>query len=257
MPLRPELLLRETDEGVEVLDPLTDQRVSVSASDLGAERVPAWLLEGVLAEHLRAQAWAGRTQPPGERLVDRAGPWEQARDLPVEVEARWREPEVWRRLAQSCAAGAWRLELAGFTRWQPEVSAFQRLETDLVDADRARGGAELFEHPVVRRLFGAVLGLDLSGPVESNRWRMKPGDSIRAHRVGRRYAATFSLGLSRDWCASDGGAIAFGDPVDGRVEHRWLPHAGDLLVFAGGPHTWHWVEPPFRTRDTFTGWWTF
>ena len=255
MPLRPELLLRDTPDGVEVLDPLTDQRIVLERADLEAERVPPTLLEGALASHLRAQAWAWRTQPPGRRLDAVEGPWERAADLPDEV--LWRSPERWRRLAEDVAAGSWILRLPGFTRWQPQVGEFERLDTDLVSAWRCRGGATLFEDPVVRELFGAVLGLDLGGAVEANRWRMDAGDSIRAHRVGRRYAATFSLGLCVDWRAADGGSIAFGDPVDGRVDARWLPHAGDLLVFAGGPHTWHWVEPPSRVRDTFTGWWTF
>ncbi|MCP4810243.1 MAG: 2OG-Fe(II) oxygenase [Proteobacteria bacterium] len=257
MPLRPELLLRDVPEGVEVLDPLTDQRIVVSASDLEADRLPPTFLEGVLAEHLRAQAWAWRTQPPGRSLDAVEGPWSRAIELPTAIAPAWREPERWRRLAESVAGGAWKLELAGFTDWTPSPSVFERLDTDLVSAWRARGGATLFEEPVVRELFGAVLGLDLTGAVEANRWRMDPGDSIRSHRVGRRYAATFSLGLCVAWRAADGGAIAFGDPVDGRVDSRWLPHAGDLLVFAGGPHTWHWVEPPIRVRDTFTGWWTF
>lgn len=255
MARRPELLVREGPDGrLRVLDPLTDRVHDVLAEDLDAGRHPV-LLEGTLAEILREQAWANRTRPPPPSFDTTDFDWGRASELPGEV--LFRDPEAWRRLAEQRLSGSWLLRLPGFTEWIPPIGAEERMDTDLVHAFRVRSAAPLFEHPAVRALCGAVLGMELSGPVEANRWHMEPRDGIYAHRVGRRYAATFTLGLNEGWSASDGGAIAFGDPATGDVTERWLPHAGDALIFAGGEHSWHWVEAPRRPRHTLTGWWTF
>lgn len=255
MPLRRELLLREVDGGVEILDPLTDRVHRHSAEEVAEERVDPSLLEGVLADLLRGQAWANRTRPPPRSFSAEGFDWGVVAELPEEVRAR--DPETWRRLAQQRLAGEWLLRVPGFTDWVPPAGGEERMDTELVHAWRVRSSAPLFADPVVRAVCSAVLGIELGEQVESNRWRMAPGDGIYAHRVGRRYAATFTLGLNEGWTAADGGAIAFGDPATGEVTDRWLPHAGDLMLFAGGEHSWHWVEEPRRERHTFTGWWVF
>ena len=79
------------------------------------------------------------------------------------------------------------------------------------------------------------------------------------HADGRRYHGTVSLGLSEGWTAAHGGAIAFGAPTVGRFEvrQRWLPHAGDLLLFAPNRTSWHAVEPVVKgPRLSVTAWWT-
>jgi hypothetical protein len=242
------------DGRVQVLDLLTDRTRTLTQAEFDADPT---LQEGVIAEHLRAQAWASRTRPELPVFPTHSADLSLAAQLPAEVCERWREAEPWRRLMEARLAGERLLRLPGFTTWRPGPEDEERLDTDLVHAHRTRTRAPLFEHPAVRHLMGAVLGLRLEGAVECNRWRMQPGDGILAHRVGRRYAATFTLGLNQGWTAADAGAIAFGDPATGEVQTRWLPHAGDVLVFAGGEWSWHWVEAPGRERHTLTGWWTF
>ena len=141
------------------------------------------------------------------------------------------------------------------------------MDTDLVHAQRRLlEGDELPEwralmaSPIVRRLFGAVLGVALPERLFINAWRLERGDYMGVHPDGRLYRGTLSLGLSDGWTAADGGAIAFGDPTaDGfQVRERWLPHVGDALLFAPSHDTWHAVEPVLaqKTRYSLTGWWT-
>src|SRR2546430_2110049 len=96
-----------------------------------------------------------------------------------------------------------------------------------------------------RRLFGSVLGLPLPDKLFINAWRLGRGDSMSVHPDGRLYCGTLSLGLCRGWTAADGGAIAIGEPTKTGflVRERWLPHLGDVLLFAPGADTWHAVEP--------------
>jgi len=253
--LRRELLIREDGQGVSILDPLTDRTWVYSVEELASERVDPVLLEGPVSEVLRAQVWARNSRPSAPVFEVEDFDWGVVSELPSEVSVR--DPEVWRRLAEQRLAGDWILRVPGFTEWTPDQGDEERLDTELVHAWRVRAEAPLFSDPVVRQVCGAVLGIRLEGPVECNRWRMQAGDGILSHRVGRRYAATFTLGLNRGWTAADGGAIAFGDPSTGVVTDRWLPHAGDLCLFAGGEHSWHWVEAPRRERHTLTGWWTY
>ncbi len=143
---------------------------------------------------------------------------------------------------------------------------FERMETDLVRADRRLlASGELPEWrsflaaDETRERFGARLGRDLPPGLVVNVWRMRAGDAIGPHPDGPLYRGTLTLGLNPGWTAADGGAIAFGEPgPDGlRVRERWLPLAGDGLLFAPGEASWHAVEPvaPGRTRLTVTAWW--
>ena len=89
--------------------------------------------------------------------------------------------------------------------------------------------------------------------------RLDPGDGMPVHADGRRYHGTVSLGLCDRWRAAQGGAIAMGAPVSGRFEvhRRWLPHLGDLLLFAPTRTSWHAVEPVVAGRRlSVTAWWT-
>ncbi len=256
MALRRELLIRRLDGGlVEVLDPLSERRQVLSEEALAADPT---LAEGPLAERLRAIAWATRSRPPEPVFPLAEADWSLARELPEGVRPAWREAETWRRLAEErIADGRPLLVLRDFTTWRPPTGPEERVESDLVRAWRTRLEAPLMDHPALRHLAGAALGTPLLGDIDALRWRMEPGDGLSAHRVGTCYAATFTLGLNPRWRAADGGAIAFGDPATGEVRTRWLPQAGDLLIFAGGAWCWHWVEAPRRERHTFTGWWRF
>ncbi|MFT7579620.1 MAG: hypothetical protein ACI9MR_001286 [Myxococcota bacterium] len=238
------------------------------------------LMEGPDAEALRRATWLERRSERQrvDATWDDAGlsgvDWEQASELPAMVAAPWRDPERWRRLAQARAAGRRYLMLPGFLT--PEavdmitaevrLLPYQRLETALLQADRCLLGAGMVEQwraflvdPVVRTLFGTVLSRALPAATTANAWRLKSGDFFGPHPDGRRYHGTISLGLCREWRARDGGAIAFGTPRDDRFEvaERWLPHAGDLCVFAPDGDTWHVVEQvEAPERLSVTAWWT-
>jgi hypothetical protein len=290
--LRPELLrFPRPDGGLDLLDPLLDRLHQLDAAQVrdlqaweaGAERpqLSAWLQarlldEGPAAVAVRQQAWAAkacvRSEPVEVDPVD--GPWERARDLPELVASRWREPEAWRRLAEARAAGRALLELPGFLEpeaWRAlaeaaEALAFGRLDSEVVHADRrlledgelpawqALSGGE-----TLRALAGAALGRALGPRLTINAWRLHHGDRMEVHPDGPRYDGTFSLGLNADWRAAQGGAIAFGTPSEAgfQVSQRWLPHGGDLLLFAPHALSWHLVEPVRDAlRLTVTGWWT-
>lgn len=203
-----------------------------------------------------------------------AGPWDCARDLPTQVAARWREPEPWRRLAEARVAGAALLRVEGFLvepAWRALRQAClalepQRLETELVSAARHLLGPEtlpdwqsLVGGEALRALAGAALGVGLGPKLTTNAWRFDPGDHMHVHPDGPRYDGTYSLGLNADWRAAHGGAIAFGVPgsTGFAVAERWLPHGGDLLLFAPHARSWHCVEPVRAgLRLTLTGWWS-
>lgn len=288
--LRPEVLRRtREDDGLELLDPLTERRLSLSPREARAlaRRDPILamkleqhgLLEGPGAVDLRATFWDAKLR--GRPEIAAAGEvaevdWASAgAALPAMVAPAWRDPERWRRLAEARAAGQRYLVLPGFIApnalpgLAAEVAAlpYVRLETDLVRASRClvgadalRGWREFMAAPATRVLFGAVIGRELPPGLTLNAWRLDDGDHMGVHPDGRRYQGTLSVGLCEGWHARDGGAIAFGNPGPGgfAVTGRWLPHAGDVCVFAPDADTWHAVEPVVgRRRSTLTGWWTF
>ncbi|TNF31473.1 MAG: 2OG-Fe(II) oxygenase [Deltaproteobacteria bacterium] len=288
--LRPEVLRRERpDGGLDLLDPLTERVHALSPREARAlkRRDPMLemrldrdnLLEGVGAEQLRAAFWNAKLH--GRPEIAPAGEvpdvdWAAAcAALSPEVAAPWRDPERWRRLAEERAAGHRYLVLRGFLTREAvaalaaEVAAlpYVRLETELVRASRClvaddalAGWRAFMAAPATRTLFGAVLGRELPPGLTMNAWRLDDGDYMGVHPDGRRYQGTLGVGLCEGWRARDGGAIAFGEPgPDGFVvDQRWLPHAGDVTVFAPDADTWHAVEPVVgRRRNTLTGWWTF
>jgi hypothetical protein len=285
--LRPEVLRQaRADGGVDLYDPLLERAFTVSAADaaaletlddpaLVARLEDALLLEGPMVVEIRRRVWASRVLP----LVDAPAPGLVALDpalaaaLPLLVAPHWRDPEAWRRLAEDRAAGRARLVLRGFldiatcSTLAAEVRAlpFTRFETERIQAARAAPASSpalsawhtLLLDPALRALVGGALGVELPAHVASNAWRMAPGDGMRAHPDGRRYTATWALGLNEGWTAADGGAITFGTPTpDGFVaEERWLPFAGDVCLFVPHAQSWHVVEPPRRERLTLSGWW--
>jgi hypothetical protein len=285
--LRPEVLRHaRPDGGVDLYDPLLERLVALSSAEAASLDAPdavllarldgATLLEGAVADAVRASVWATRVLPLAAAppvVPPRLDPSDAAA-LPALVAPAWREPEAWRRLAEDRAAGRARLTLRGFLgaeyihtlTTEAGAAAFARFETDRVHAWRAEPGPApvldawraLLLDPALRALVGGALGASLPDALVLNAWRMGPGDGMRAHPDGRRYAATWALGLCDAWTAADGGAIAFGAPTPEAfvVTERWLPFAGDLLLFVPGPTTWHVVETPARERLTLSGWWT-
>jgi hypothetical protein len=289
MKLRAEIMrFRREDGGVDLLDLVFERLVSLGAEDARAldEESPElmarlekqFLLEGPVAQSMRQAAWSARARAkPREAPAPTVAPfdWEEARALPEILAPAWRQPERLRRLAEERAAGRRYLPLPGFlddaaaARIAEAATAleFSPMKTDLVHASRHMLAADdlpewraLMESPVVKRVLGAVLGVELPERLFINAWRLERGDFFAVHPDGRLYRGTLSLGLSAHWTAADGGAIAFGDPTPSgfAVRERWLPHLGDALLFAPGVDTWHAVEPVLsdRTRLSLTGWWT-
>ncbi|MDP2312428.1 MAG: 2OG-Fe(II) oxygenase family protein, partial [Pseudomonadota bacterium] len=295
--LRPEVLRHvRADGGVDLYDPLLERLTSVPPAEvaaladlsasptLAARLADALLLEGPVADELRRRVWAARALPLAEAPVPPPVHLDPAlaAALPAPVAPAWRDPEAWRRLGEDRAAGRARLVLRGLlspadaAALAAEVRAlpFTRFETDRVHAWRAVPPAPgdapssaappaltawraLLHDHVLRALVGGALGVGIPAGLVANAWRMGPGDGMRAHPDGRRYAATWALGLTERWTAADGGAIAFGTPTpDGFVvDERWLPYAGDLCLFVPDAESWHVVEPPRRERLTLSGWW--
>ena len=271
------------DGGFDLLDPLFQTLVhltSTHAAALDAGDPDALAALEPFRDHpastaLRREAWYARMRPepapfsvdPGADFTAAAAalPWAPA----------WRDPERWRRFGAAGRAGNRLLPLDGLVpaelvaaaRAQAESLPLQRLETQVVSAERApvdaaTGGplAELwriFDHGATRDVIGHALRRALPGRLHLNVWRLGPGDRMAVHPDGPRYAATLILGLEPAWTVADGGAVAFGTPTERglTVAHRWLPHAGDALVFAPAANTWHAVEPPARPRFTLSGWW--
>ena len=288
MKLRSELVrLPGPDGGHHLYDPLLDQLLRLTPEDaaaleagspsptLAARLRGALLEEGPAAAALRERIIAARLRtaydlgasPPPLAPVE----WSLAEALPDAVSPLWRSAAPWRALAEDRRAGRARLCLRGFAPSLALLEAaralpYTRLDTALVHAERAplTGGGlwDLLTHPALRRLIGGVLGLTLPERAVMNAWRLGPGDHMGPHPDGRRYKATFSLGLCPDWRADQGGAITFGAPgLEGgeptfTAHERFLPQLGELLIFAPGPETWHLVEPVLEgQRHTVTGWW--
>jgi hypothetical protein len=114
--------------------------------------------------------------------------------------------------------------------------------------------------PTTRAILGGVLGVELPENITGKVWRLRRDDYFAVHPDGRLYRGTISLGLCDGWSAADGGAIAFGEPRASGLEvrERWLPHAGDVCLFAPDRTTYHAVEPvrSDRVRWSVTSWWT-
>lgn len=247
---------------MQVLDLILEQEHSLPlAARDNDEGVPPQLLEGPLAEALRLAAWGAKVRPTVHPVEAADTDWSEAVNLPAGVASAWQDPERWRRLQEDRLAGRKHVLLRNFLTEsalaEHDDTATARFETALVRGNKAAAVVPLFSDAIVRRMLGGLLGLPLPARTHVNRWRLDAGDFMKPHRDGRHYVATFSVGLSRDWTAADGGAIAFGRPhPDGFItEHRFLPHRGDVVVFQPTGESWHQVEPPARTRDTLTGWW--
>ncbi len=284
--LRRDLIIHRTPDAVELVDTLLERAVPLPASlgplpEPGAavhdSALASWLSEHLLAESpaidgIREAGWAARARRVVHRpeFGETAGNWGLARTLPPWVSLAWHEPERWRRLAEQRAAGTRLLRLEGFLTLEaaadfratvvatatercenPYASAWWQRDTDAAPSWRAaltQGG--------LRELLGACCGVVLPSAIQMNAWRLDRGDHMALHSDGTRYAATVSLGLSEAWTAAKGGAIAFGWPTaDGlAVQERWLPHAGDLLLFAVEATLWHAVEEVRHPgRVTLTG----
>lgn len=275
------------DGGVDLLDPLFERLLHLEPATVAAlDEGDAIALSALDARHLRAcpeadrlrrAAWYARVRPepvsPRLEALD-------VRPLAAAVAAlgwaqAWQDAERWRRLIENGRAGGGALSLSGLippalasaAADQAAAMPLSPMVTSVVIGNRTVvdehvGGAlervaQLFETPAARLAFGAALGRALARGVLLNAWALSPGQRMAVHPDGARYAATLVVGLNAEWTAADGGAIAFGEPgPEGlRVRSRWLPHRGDVLVFAPTADTWHAVEPPVRTRWTLSGWW--
>ncbi len=286
--LRPEVMVEARDDGgVDLLDPLFERLMHLDAAmvaslDEGDDVALAELdvrhfRSCPEADALRRAAWYARLRPepaaPSVPSVD-CRPLAQAVAALAWADA-WRDAERWRRLIEGGRAGGGPRCLSGLipTALAAEAAAqaaslpLSPMATSVVTGSRALvdeqvGGAlalvrGLFDAPEARAAFGAALGRELARGLVLNAWALMPGERMAVHPDGARYAATLVVGLNAGWTAGDGGAIAFGEPgSDGlHVRSRWLPHLGDVLVFAPTADTWHAVEPPTRPRYTLSGWW--
>jgi hypothetical protein len=279
------LTFAAADGGIHLLDLLLDRVIRLAPEQAEALRAGdrrvidhlehLHLFESPSIDEARLQALAARLHepepPPAAPPIDDID-WTDALRWPDIVAPAWKDAERLRRLAEDRAGGRRYLMLPGFLTQQAasgfarEAASlpYERFDNDVAHADKCllhgeslRQWRTLLLSGRTRRLFGGLLGRQLPDGLLINAWRMRPGDGMRAHPDGRLYRATVSLGLSNDWRAADGGAIAFGEPrEDGFVvRERWYPHAGDVCLFAPAPDTWHMVEPPMRERLTLTGWW--
>ncbi len=281
MGLRADLIRApRADGGLDLYDPLLRRLHCFDSEWIPEEELRArLLLEGPEIERVRAQILtAERAREPRVVQWEHASPpeeiWALAADLPPGVTPAWRRPEPWRRLGEERLAGRTLLILRELVKPELLVRARAALErgpwrpadggvvvgwwyyNDVLHEDLLALRALLLD-PGLRALLGAALGVVLPGGLVLNGWRLEPGDRFRLHPDGPHYVATFALGLEPGWRASDGGAIAFGEPhPDGMiVRERWLPFLGDLCVFLPQATSWHLVEPPARTRTTLSGWW--
>lgn len=267
--LRAEVMRFERpDGGLDLYDPLLDRFHSFDGPPDPEKLASLLLLEGTMAEQIRLRWYQARRQAVPRRVVwpDQSPPtsfFEAARSL--EVAAFWKEPEAWRRLTEERLAGRKLLILRGLLPEAQILRAaaadweWRRMDTPTVSGERATPVVlqNLLMNTDFRRMLGAALGAELPGRLHLNAWRLSPGDCFRVHPDGPRYAATFAIGLNPDWCASDGGAIAFGEPgPEGlQVQERWLPFLGDACFFLPTAESWHVVEPVRRERLTISGWW--
>ncbi len=289
--LRPELMLRPTAAGgLQLLDPLFEQvhtlsPAQVAALDADDDAAHAMLDEALLrasplVDQLRDQAWAARLRPralppaPAPRPPPDLGAC--ARLAAAWPSGAWGQAERWRRLAEEGRAGAGLVRLDGLL---PEAeaealgAAAAALPAARLDTARVAGHrADLPDDSPWRELRERLLDADLVGLLSSalgrpaprgqaglhlNAWALGPGDHMAAHADGPTYELTLVIGLNPGWTAEDGGAITFFDPSrpEAAPALRWLPQAGDALVFAPAAHTWHAVAPARRLRRTLSGWW--
>ncbi len=286
--LRPEVLrFPRPDGGMDLLDPLLGRLHTLTASEVrgleaGSPEVLArlereLLLEGRVADRIREQAWAARAvevQPAEPPEPEPRVRWELARSLPDIVAPSWRDPERFRRLAEDRRAGRERLVLHGFL--EPAFArrlalqamglpytAFNASGIRAMRSPLSPAGPDLPElralwrDPTVRALFGGLLGRALPDRVLMTAWQLRPRDRFQPHPDGPQYRGTAVVGLCEGWRAEHGGALAFGEPTRHGmdVHERWLPHRGDVLLFAPSARSWHAVEPPTRTRWTISSWW--
>lgn len=284
--LRRDLIIHHVDGAVELVDTLLERALQVP-DQLGALPAPGegvadqklahWLDQRMLCESpaidgIRRAGWAARARRVVHKpqLGATAGDWLLATTLPDWVTPAWREPERWRRLAEQRAAGTRLLRLDGFLT--PDAAGYFRQVVVDAATDRCNNPyaqawwqqnsvvlpewREALTAGPLHTLLAACCGVELPSHIQMNAWRLAVGDKMALHADGTRYAATVSLGLSQDWTATKGGAIAFGWPTaDGlSVQERWLPHAGDVLLFAVEATLWHAVEEVCHPdRITLTG----
>ncbi len=276
------------DGGLDLLDPLFERLIRLDARTVEsldeadpvaiAELDAAYLRACPEADALRRAAWYARLRP--EPVAPRVDDAVDCATIAAGVATlgwadAWKDTERWRRLIETARSGGGALSLSGLVPGALATAAavqanhlpLSPMETPIVSGSRAVvddaiGGAlaavrALFDAPEARAAFGAALGRALNLGLTLNAWSLAPGQRMAAHPDGARYAATLVVGLNAGWTAADGGAVAFGEPgPDGlRVRSRWLPHLGDVLVFAPTADTWHAVEPPTRPRWTLSGWW--
>ena len=286
--LRPEVLTLETAEGgLDLYDLLYDRVTTLDPEEAAAldrgdeailDRLSALvLLESDHAQTLRRQRYARhKADVHAHRapLIEETD-WSLAEGWPDFIASHWRQGEALRRLAEARAAGNQFIALPGFMKLrsarelaQAAASiAFERMDTPWVKASRhGLGEGTLYTRWVqfltredTRALFGAILGRRLEAQIKGNVWRLETGDMMPVHTDGKHYQGTISLGLNEAWRASQGGAIARGAPEEGRfrVDTRWLPHLGDVLLFAPTYDSWHAVEPVLQgERLSITAWWT-
>ena len=286
--LRPEVMVEPRgDGGLDLLDPLFDRLTHLDAEMVAlldasdpvalAALDARSLCAGAEADALRRAAWYARLRPepvaPTVEALDCGALAASVASLGWSPE--WRQGERWRRLLETgrscggplCLPGLLPGALATAAAHQAAELPMSPLETRVVSGRRAVvndeiGGAlaavrGLFDAPEARAALGAAVGRALKLGLTLNAWSLDPGQRMAVHPDGGRYAGTLVVGLNEAWSAADGGAIAFGDPgPDGlHVRSRWLPHLGDVLIFAPTASTWHAVEPPSRRRWTLSGWW--
>ena len=289
MKLRSELILLDAlDGGLDVIDLLLEREHHFVADDalslrgggdlpppLAARLAQAMLLEGPVAKALREGCRHGRMRSHAPAPAFAASgsanvPWDEARSLPEWVATPWRDPERWRRLAEDRIAQRTLLRIDGFLT-EPHALELRRTVAALPfhsqDNMYVRGDGydikteldaffDSFRSGPLHRLISYVMNESLPSRLFLRAWRFGPGGRIGIHKDGLHYVTTFSIGLSCDWTAAAGGAIAFGQPVRAGLEvvERWLPHLGDLLLFRPSALAWHAVEEVAAgVRYTLTG----
>ncbi|GDX81476.1 hypothetical protein LBMAG42_32870 [Deltaproteobacteria bacterium] len=291
--LRDEVMIEARDDGgVDLLDPLferldrldaaTVERLDAGDSETMAALDARLLRANPVADAARRAAWYARLRPEPARPDAASGDVSAACEAAATLgwAEAWRSAERWRRFVEGGRAaggvlgcglrldGLFPAALAEAAAEEAMTEAVFPLTAAVVSAHRAVVTATsppalaatraLLDDAATRRIVGLALERPLDqGALHLNLWRLLPGERMAVHPDGSRYAATVAIGLNAGWNAEHGGAIAFGTPgAEGLAVHtRWLPHAGDTLVFAPGPTTWHAVEPPTRTRWTLSGWW--
>ena len=265
--LRAELLrFAREDGGVDLYDPLLERLIHLAP---GEEPVDPLLFEGPLADRLRAQIHARFARPWPATHPAEGGPIAALDAVPrlhPQIAPAWRQPEPWRCLIEEGRAGGSLLRLPRLLRDEAVLALihaldglpWQRLDTAAVRACRAPLPCPAWIDAPFRALCGAALGRSLPTGFLSQAWRMEPGDGLAVHPDGARYAGTLVIGLSAGWTAAMGGALTFGEPtLEGlTAPQRWLPQAGDALLFAPHATSFHAVEPVRAGRRlTVTGWW--